>query len=413
MAVFDNSMWAYQGATLGAGLAEMGSHIYGAQKAQNEEAKTRAREFKSLQEYADAAGIVPKLESTPMDLERLRGLVQGYHAKQKIEEQGLSLEHLRQVIEANRQTAKQRGQMFPYQLQSAQQAAEQAGALNPLLLRQAQQTVDGQQANLDAAGAGRAAIPEFLRTLDQQMNPLPTVPLAPQSVPMGTALPAALARHPELLQSPHGLNLLNSLERLAPAAGRPVQAPQIIDLGGTKVLWNPTTGAASTIKDDKPGTIRVVTGNPTLGETQVTLNMTPEEYAAWKGEQTAGKAAQAVMEPAVADAYQKYREAADQIAAGNRHVGPEAAWLPSFGDRTKTTKTTGAQLERLTGRPPTAWTPQQHQVMTSRPYIPPPAPGKVVVIGPTGATAYLPAAQWPEAQRQGYIQLPFSEPAAK
>ena len=122
----------------------------------------------------------------------------------------------------------------------------------------------------------------------------------------------------------------------------------------------------------------------------------------------AGAAAQATMEPAVADAYQKYRAAQDQIAAGNRHVGPEASWLPSFGDRGKVTKTTGAQLEKLTGRPPTAWTTQQHQVMAAQPYIPPPAPGKIVVVAPDGATAYLPAAQWPQAQREGYLQLPFT-----
>lgn len=401
-------MWAYQGATLGAGLAEMGSAIYGAEQRKNEEVKQRAREFKSLQEYADAAGIAPKVQTTPMDLESLQGLVKGYHAKQKLEEQGLTMDQLRQVIEASKQTTEQRGQMFPWQLQQAQQGVEQSAALHPLQLQSMQQTVAGQQANLDAAAAGRAAIPAFLRTLDEGMNPPPTVPMAPQTVPMGQALPAALARHPELLQSPHGIQLLNALDRMAPTTGRPVVAPQIIDLGGTKVLWNPTTGAASTIKGDRPGTIRVVTGNPALGETQVTRNMSPEEYAAWKGEQSAGAAAQATMEPAVLDAYQKYRAAQDQITSGNRYVGPEASWLPSFGDRTKVTKTTGAQLEKLTGRPPTAWTPQQHQVMTAQPYIPPPAPGKIVVVAPNGATAYLPTAQWPQAQREGYLQLPFT-----
>jgi hypothetical protein len=51
--------------------------------------------------------------------------------------------------------------------------------------------------------------------------------------------------------------------------------------------------------------------------------------------------------------------------------------------------------------------------MAANAYVPPPPAGKIVVLAPNGARAYLPSAQWPEAQKQGFIQLPFTDPGAK
>lgn len=46
-----------------------------------EEYKSRAREFKALQEFADATGMADKDRTTTMDLESLRGFVRGAEAK--------------------------------------------------------------------------------------------------------------------------------------------------------------------------------------------------------------------------------------------------------------------------------------------------------------------------------------------
>lgn len=58
-----------------------------------EEYKTRAREFKALQEFADATGIADKDRTTTMDLESLRGFVRAGEARR---------------VEAERQRATQR-----------------------------------------------------------------------------------------------------------------------------------------------------------------------------------------------------------------------------------------------------------------------------------------------------------------
>lgn len=52
-----------------------------------EEQKTRAREFKALQEFADATGIAGKDQTTVMDLDSLKGFVRGAEGKRAIDEQ--------------------------------------------------------------------------------------------------------------------------------------------------------------------------------------------------------------------------------------------------------------------------------------------------------------------------------------
>jgi len=52
-----------------------------------DEQKTRAREFKALQEFADATGIAGKDQTTVMDLESLKGFVRGAESKRAIAEQ--------------------------------------------------------------------------------------------------------------------------------------------------------------------------------------------------------------------------------------------------------------------------------------------------------------------------------------
>ena len=52
-----------------------------------DEQKTRAREFKALQEFADATGIAAKDQTTVLDLESLKGLVRGGEAKRAQQEQ--------------------------------------------------------------------------------------------------------------------------------------------------------------------------------------------------------------------------------------------------------------------------------------------------------------------------------------
>lgn len=68
-----------------------------------EEQKKRAREFKALQEYADVRGMIPKDASTTMDLDSLRGHVEGRVAEEKLQEvQAQNMARLGQYQDAMR-----------------------------------------------------------------------------------------------------------------------------------------------------------------------------------------------------------------------------------------------------------------------------------------------------------------------
>ncbi len=101
------------GELLGAGLAQAGNALAGGferlaeqREREREEQKTRAREFKALQEFADATGIAPKDQTTTMDLESLRGFVRGAEGKRAIEEQQrrakLESDRLAEELRSNR-----------------------------------------------------------------------------------------------------------------------------------------------------------------------------------------------------------------------------------------------------------------------------------------------------------------------
>jgi hypothetical protein len=398
-----DNRYLFQGAGLGAGVAALGDAIYGARDRQENEAKQRAREFTSLQAYADAAGIVPKAASTPMDLETLRGIVAGQHTRRTLEAEGINLESVRSLAKLRSQQADQAAELFPEQLRQLRQANEYQGSIRPLQQQALEQDNAAQAANIRASADARSAVPEFLQALQDEMNPPATPPMLPTQVGMPEAMPAALARVPGIAASPQGVNLINVIDRLAQmkASNRSSQLPVALDVGGQKVIYVPATGATHVVREDDPGELTVSTGPE---GTTVKRRLNKAESQTFLADQQASEAATAVMEPALRDAYEKYRAAADKIAQGNRYTGPEFLGL---GDRQKTASAEGGRLAKLVGRPPEQWTPQQHAVLAAGAFVPPPPAGKIVVVGPDGARAYLPTAQWPEAQRQGYLMLPF------
>lgn len=73
---------------------------------QLEEQKTRSREFKALQEFADATGIAPKDQTTTMDLDSLRGFVRASETKRAQAEQDQRMEMARR---ADQRAAEQLG----------------------------------------------------------------------------------------------------------------------------------------------------------------------------------------------------------------------------------------------------------------------------------------------------------------
>lgn len=92
---------AYQG--IAQGLEAFG--------AAQEEQKTRAREFKALQEFADATGIAGKDQTTVMDLDTLKGFVRGAEGKRAMQEQQRKAQQEQaQFEETQKQHAAQRGQ---------------------------------------------------------------------------------------------------------------------------------------------------------------------------------------------------------------------------------------------------------------------------------------------------------------
>ena len=78
------------GQFLAQGISQAGDAIFAglaSYAAAQEEQKTRAREFKALQEFADATGIADKNQTTVLDLESLKGLVRGAEGKRAMDEQ--------------------------------------------------------------------------------------------------------------------------------------------------------------------------------------------------------------------------------------------------------------------------------------------------------------------------------------
>lgn len=71
-------------------------HFSQQKEAEKEQDKQRARKFKSLVEYADTAGIVPKDRAITMDVDSLEGAVQGHAAKQVFDKSAAELQKFAQ-----------------------------------------------------------------------------------------------------------------------------------------------------------------------------------------------------------------------------------------------------------------------------------------------------------------------------
>lgn len=148
------------------------------------------------------------------------------------------------------------------------------------------------------------------------------------SQPGGIGL-AALARNPDVAPAVSERVVAESVRR-PPVPFR----PEVLELGdGVKavrtgpnsvdVLKPGATGQKPTVKVSS----KVGTG---ANAAEVTRELTDEQYAEYVKEQR-----QAEMRPKIQERLKRRAELRALIATGDRHVGFEAKYLPSFGDRQK------------------------------------------------------------------------------
>lgn len=164
--------------------------------AKKEEDKKRARLFKSLQEQADIMGIVPKDQSTVMDLDTLQGAVQGHMMKQGMAD------------------AQQKREMLAAQLENyAAQAREHQ-----------QRAVDAQMLQQFAGELGTQMSPN-LGPLGGAPDDAGDTDVQTPGLPLQAAVPRALARYPGAVNSPQYDNLINSISKYG--AGN--DGPPVID----------------------------------------------------------------------------------------------------------------------------------------------------------------------------------------
>lgn len=162
----------YDTHSLGAGISRAMESFAQAQ----EETKNRAREFKALQEYADATGYADKNTTTTMDLDALKGLVRGSEAKriQSEHEERLGFERRRvNLAELARTDAENqwaagapgRKAMVDYhnQLTQSSKAAEQSrmAGLAEQGRRQGREAAFNQELAGQTAGPGMRALADY------------------------------------------------------------------------------------------------------------------------------------------------------------------------------------------------------------------------------------------------------------
>ena len=414
--MIQSAPWLYGGSGLGAGIAQMFSAINGQTRDQLDREAQARRDVA----FANATGIADAATTRSITPEALLGLIAADAHKNKMAQDAERSAYLAAQINSLLGQDQRANELFPTQLQSAKSNAEQQAALHPLVLQQVQDAIAQRKDEQTAKAAARSAQPQFFQDLQALMQPRPPMAdLAPRS--MIDALPEALARNPDLVQSDQGRNVLSVIERLATsraanASQKQVRPPEAVTVGDHTLLWNPNTGSFTVAPATDFGSMTVTTGNADLGEPvqRVTRKFANRaERDAWEKQQRAQPDTGAAIDPAIHDAWNRYQQATAQIEAGNRYVGPEASWLPSFGDRAKDAAAAEAELTSLIGRPVKDLSPAQRQFIGARQYVPPPPKGQTVVVGPDGSAGYIPLDEVPVAQRQGYIVLPTKKAKGK
>jgi hypothetical protein len=150
----------------------------------HEEEKLRARRFKALADYADAAGILNKDQATTMDLESLEGKVQGWAAKQAYD---------RTVAQVK---------AYQAQLDAAQQATKASMEIGPAVRSYVENT------------APTMTFSDWQQYYDTTWNEPKVVPSGPARMTPQAAVAELAKSYPAALASPQFDNTLAAIQRL-------------------------------------------------------------------------------------------------------------------------------------------------------------------------------------------------------
>jgi hypothetical protein len=222
-----------------------------------DEQKTRAREFKALQEFADATGIAGKDQTTVLDLESLKGLVRGGEAKRAQQEQQRKAQmeqaqfdnlqkHQADMLGVSRQGMALEGMrtlggLFNQSRDNARADAHLSLAERGYTDQQARYGRQDQQ-----AGAQQQAVGGFVRDFNQFAEG-PQFNGTGMQRPMGQfeAYRRALGANPRAVTP----QMMDDLGRMAVSEDRLNQpgaaadhVPKLIELGGIKTIYSPKGG---------------------------------------------------------------------------------------------------------------------------------------------------------------------------
>jgi len=214
-----------------------------------EEQKTRAREFKALQEFADATGIAGKDQTTVMDLESLKGFVRGAESKRAIQEQQRKAQ-MEQAQFENLQ--KHQADMLGVSRQGM--ALEGMRTLGSLFNQDRDNTRADERLGMDrqtnaatlarfaTADAERKAIDRDSAGAWQHIARYSTAPGGTGPVlPMGQTVPEALAQFPLARKDNNLDNMLGVLGKYSLQADAD-HVPRMVNLGGVNTIYSPKGG---------------------------------------------------------------------------------------------------------------------------------------------------------------------------
>lgn len=198
---YEGDRFIFQGMTdagrgLAQGLAAMTAH----QDRLDEEAKNRTRQFKSLQEYADATGIADKSKTTPMSLEELSGFVKATEYRNDMQQRALD------------------------NAQSAQQAAETSAfrKIQGEALKTRADAYAKSKTDESAAAANRASV--ISKMLEGVQKPATVADsLASKGSPNPEHVPFAAALQNLVAAGVTPSDSLSMLKAVAPKAEKPVE----------------------------------------------------------------------------------------------------------------------------------------------------------------------------------------------
>lgn len=302
---------------LSRGLSEGLGAISDAIESRNKEKKDRARKFKGLQEYADAAGIIAKDESTTMSLDELEGRVRAEEYKRLKSESDLRQQSMQVQLGAAQEQVgtAQRMRQFSHGL------AEYAGT----------PSVAGTLGNAMASPESGVTLSELnqymgANPVNNQVTPEAIMGMAGRSGVLTPAMAAELAA----MSQPKRLNEF-PVSALGQPTGAPVGGFQFVPTstgGGQLVPLEPSAGAGAPLPA-VPGYTPVPTGR---GGVQ------------WLQEPKAVQDARAKAAARLKTLRAQEATLSAKVADGNNSVGPEFLGL---GDRSAKLSGVKSEIEAI------------------------------------------------------------------